>query len=68
MDVNPSKAGEIMSRLEQLAEIFEKAAKCPTNVIDPPFDCVPLNLRPQTCAEIAALFRSWQVLVTASNQ
>lgn len=57
-----------MSRLEQLAEIFEQASKQPTNTIDPPFDCVPVNLRPATCIEIAKLFRAQQTLVEQARQ
>ncbi len=58
----------VLSRLEELAEIFERAAKQGTNIIDPPFDRVPLNLRPATCTEIAGLFRGWQVLVDSCNK
>lgn len=51
-----------MSRLEQLATVFEAAAKSPTNTMDPPFDCVTLNLRPETCTDIAKYLRAMQAL------
>ncbi len=50
------------SRLEELADIFETASKQPTNIIDPPFDCVTVNLRPETCAEISKNLRAMQTL------
>lgn len=47
-----------MSRLKELAEIFERASKEPTNIINPPFDCVSINLKPATWAEIAEALRN----------
>lgn len=50
------------SRLEELAEIYERAAAQTTNIIDPPFDCVTINLRPATLAETAKYLRAMQTL------
>lgn len=57
-----------MSRLEELAAIFERASNAPTNVLDPPFDCVTINLKPATCAEIARLFRAQQTLTEQARK
>lgn len=44
-------------RLAELASLFEESAKSPTNKIDPPFDCVCMNLRPATLAEVGTALR-----------
>jgi hypothetical protein len=39
----------------RLAQIFANASRQSTNIIDPPFDCVRVNLRPETWATAARL-------------
>ena len=47
------------ARANELAQIFERRAKAPINIIDPPFDCVTTNLKPATYAEIAEVLRHY---------
>ena len=47
------------ARANELAQIFAGRAKAPTNIIDPPFDCVTTNLKPTTYAEIAEVLRHY---------
>jgi hypothetical protein len=50
-------------RARELAIIFERASKDQTNIIDPPFDCVSLNMLPSTWAALAELLREHAELV-----
>jgi hypothetical protein len=45
------------ARLFDLAEVFETAAKQNGNTIDPPFDCVAVNLKPASWAEVGEALR-----------
>lgn len=44
---------EQLSRRQGLIEMLRRASRRPTNYIDPPYDCVPMNMRPGTLTEIA---------------
>lgn len=48
-----------MSRLEQLAEVFERASKERGNITDPPFGQVTVTFKPETWAEIAVALRAF---------
>lgn len=57
MRVSKGAFGVTKDRAHDLADMFDAAADGQTNIIDAPFDCVTLNLKPSTCAELAEVLR-----------
>jgi hypothetical protein len=40
-------------RMLELSRVFESASQEHPNIIDPPFDCVGINLKPSTWGDLA---------------